>query len=69
MHLQARHSLTVRWPGGERAFTSGERIHTENSYKWTLPGFQALLVNAGFVASQAWTDPGQRFAVCWARAL
>ena len=69
MHLQARHSLTVRWPGGERAFTSGERIHTENSYKWTLPGFQALLVNAGFVGSQTWTDPGQRFAVCWARAL
>jgi L-histidine N-alpha-methyltransferase len=69
MHLQARHSLTVRWPDGERTFTGGERIHTENSYKWTLPGFQALLSNAGFVASQAWTDPDQRFAVCWARAL
>lgn len=69
MHLQARHSLTVRWPGGERAFTGGERIHTENSYKWTLPGFQSLLASAGFVASQAWTDPEQRFAVCWARAL
>ncbi len=69
MHLQARHTLTVRWPGGERTFTGGERIHTENSYKWTLPGFQALLANAGFVATQAWTDTEQRFAVCWARAL
>ena len=69
MHLQARHTLTVRWPGGERTFTGGERIHTENSYKWTLPGFKDLLGNAGFAATQAWTDPEQRFAVCWARAL
>jgi L-histidine N-alpha-methyltransferase len=69
MHLQARHSLTVRWPGGERAFMGGERIHTENSYKWTLPAFKSLLHEAGFVATQAWTDAGQRFAVCWARAL
>lgn len=69
MHLQARHTQTVRWPGGARTFTGGERIHTENSYKWTLPGFQALLAEAGFEATQAWTDPGQRFAVCWARAL
>ena len=69
MHLQARHSLTVRWPGGERAFMGGERIHTENSYKWTLPAFESLLHEAGFVATQAWTDAGQRFAVCWASAL
>lgn len=69
MHLQARHTLCVRWPGGQRVFTGGERIHTENSHKWRLPHFQALLAEAGFVDSQAWTDPGQRFAVCWARAL
>ena len=69
MHLQARHTLTVHWPGGQRTFTGGERIHTESSYKWKLPRFQALLADAGFAASQAWTDEGQRFAVCWARAL
>jgi dimethylhistidine N-methyltransferase len=72
MHLQARHTLTVRWPGGQRSFTGGERIHTENSYKWTLPRFQALLADAGFAPPedrQVWTDEGQRFAVCWARAL
>jgi len=68
MHLQARHTQTVRWPGGERTFTGGERIHTENSYKWTLPGFQALLTEAGFAPGHVWTDAGQRFAVCWARA-
>ena len=69
MHLQVRHTLTVHWPGGERTFIEGERIHTENSYKWTLSGFKTLLAQAGFVTTQAWTDPEQRFAVCWARAL
>jgi L-histidine N-alpha-methyltransferase len=66
MHLVARRSATVRWAGGERHFAAGERIHTENSYKWTLAGFGALLRQAGFGTSTAWTDPQQRFAVLWA---
>ncbi len=66
MHLQATRSVTVRWPGGERSFAQGERIHTENSYKWTLEGFAALLKDAGFATTTAWTDPAQRFAVFWA---
>jgi dimethylhistidine N-methyltransferase len=69
MHLQARHPLTVRWPGGERTFTAGECMHTENSYKWTRPTFEALLCAAGFVQVRTWSDPQTRFAVCWARAL
>ena len=40
MHLEARRALRVRWPGGERAFQAGERIHTENSYKFTPDAFQ-----------------------------
>ena len=66
MHLQATRATTVRWPGGERRFGEGERIHTENSYKWTLEGFAALLKDAGFAKSNAWTDEAQRFAVFWA---
>ena len=34
MHLEAVREALVRWPGGERRFAAGERIHTENSYKW-----------------------------------
>lgn len=56
MHLEARRPLVVRWPGGERAFAAGERIHTENSYKWTLEGFTALLSEAGFREPRHWTD-------------
>ena len=68
MHLQARHELTVQWPGGQRQFAQGETIHTENACKWTVPNFEALLHSAGFAGTRAWTDPAQRFAVLWAQA-
>ena len=48
MHLEARRPVTVRWPGGERRFAAGERIHTENSYKYTLPRLTQLLRDAGY---------------------
>ncbi len=68
MHLEAREALVVRWPGGERAFAAGERIHTENSCKWTLQGFAALLREAGFRESRHWTDERGWFAVFAAAA-
>ena len=40
MHLEARRALDVRWPGGERRFAAGERIHTENSYKYAPGAFE-----------------------------
>jgi dimethylhistidine N-methyltransferase len=67
MHLQAREALVVRWPGAERRFAAGERIHTENSYKWTLPRFGALLSEAGFGQHRHWTDEAGEFAVFVAR--
>jgi len=63
MHLEARQALVVRWPGGERRFAAGERIHTENSYKYTVEGFASLLRDAGFRNPQAWTDANDWFAV------
>ena len=68
MHLEARQALVVRWPGGERRFAAGERIHTENSYKYTVEGFASLLRDAGFRNPQAWTDPNGWFAVFRAAA-
>lgn len=68
MHLEARHALTVAWPGGSRRFEAGERIHTENSYKYTLEGFGQLLTQAGFTQGRHWTDEQHRFAVFWAPA-
>lgn len=68
MHLEARQSLTVRWAGGERDFDAGERIHTEDSYKWQPADFQALLHDAGFRQVQHWTDALGWFSVMLARA-
>jgi len=68
MHLEARCDTSVRWPGGARRFARGERIHTENSYKYALPDFKALLAHAGFSRVQAWTDANDWFALCHAIA-
>ncbi len=63
MRLVARHAVTVHWPGGERQFATDERIHTENSYKWKIDSFSALLREAGFAQVQHWTDAQGWFGV------
>ena len=63
MHLEARVATTVTWPSGERHFAGGERLHTENSYKWTQQDFAALLRDAGFSQVQVWTDAQDWFGV------
>ena len=68
MHLTARCEQTVRWPGGTRRFAEGERIHTENSYKYRQANAVDLLARAGFGTTQVWTDPENWFAVIYARA-
>ena len=44
-------------------FVSGETIHTENSYKYTIKGFQDLAAQAGWNHVETWTDPEQLFSV------
>lgn len=68
MHLEALRDTRVRWPGGERRFAASERMHTENSYKWRVDDFAALLAAAGFSASRHWCDARGWFAVFAARA-
>ncbi len=69
MHLEARCDQLVRWRGGEREFRAGERIHTENSYKYQQADAIDLLEQAGFEATRVWTDPRRWFAVIHAQAL
>jgi len=69
MHLEARRDVVVTWPGGTRAFAAGERIHTENSYKYTRRAFTELLESCGFTAITGWSDPAGTFLVCHARAI
>lgn len=67
MHLEAMADFEVHWPGGGRRFDQGERIHTENSYKYPLRVFTDMLERAGFTQAQAWTDDRGWFAVVHAR--
>ena len=67
MHLAARGEQTVCWPGGRRTFAAGERIHTENSYKYDPDGFGQMLGESGFEPVRCWTDPARWFAVFLAR--
>jgi len=68
MHLEARRSVAVHWEGGARRFEEGERIHTENSYKYTPGAIERLLADAGFRLAHRWTDERGWFAVCHAIA-
>ncbi len=68
MHVETRLEVEVRWPGGSRRFEAAERIHTENSYKYRLEDFAALLRRAGFRNTTAWTDRRKWFAVFYAGA-
>lgn len=67
MHLAATRDVTVRLPDGARAFAAGERIHTEDSYKYRPGDFAEMLEAAGFDDPVYWTDPRGWFAVFHAR--
>jgi dimethylhistidine N-methyltransferase len=69
MHLQARCDVRVRWQGNQRDFVKGERIHTENSYKYTVASILPLLEQAGFGRARFWTDSSAWFAVIYAQAI
>ena len=68
MHLEAKRGLRVRWPEGAREFAQGQRIHTENSYKYRPQDFRAMLERAGFSRVDAWTDDRRWFALFHAAA-
>lgn len=63
MHLEATRNQTVNLLGRQFAFTSGERIHTENSYKYTIDELQALAAKAGWVAEGVWSDADDLFSL------
>jgi dimethylhistidine N-methyltransferase len=48
-------------------FEAGERLHTENSYKYTDEMVQSILRESGFKLERTWTDPKGWFGVHLAR--
>jgi dimethylhistidine N-methyltransferase len=63
MHLVSRRPQLVMVAGRRFGFAAGETIHTENSYKYAIPEFQALARRAGFRPRAAWTDGAGRFSL------
>ncbi|MFA5630094.1 MAG: L-histidine N(alpha)-methyltransferase [Porticoccaceae bacterium] len=56
MHLESRCKQRVSVARTGLPLAVGERIHTENSYKYTLAGFRTLAAQAGFSARRVWLD-------------
>jgi L-histidine Nalpha-methyltransferase len=69
MHLESTRPQIVhlRQLGIRVHFNKGERIHTENSYKFTQPIINAILEMSGFVREQTWMDDNGWFALHLAR--
>ncbi|MGH7090944.1 MAG: L-histidine N(alpha)-methyltransferase [Stellaceae bacterium] len=49
--------------GSAIRFSAGERIHTEDSCKYTIEGFHQLASRAGFRPRHTWTDGDRLFSV------
>jgi dimethylhistidine N-methyltransferase len=68
MHLVARRDMAFSAAGQDFTIAAGETIHTENSYKWTLPETRLLARASGWQPVAAWTDPEARFSLhLWQR--
>lgn len=63
MYLVSCREQQVRVGGRRFHFRTDERIHTENSYKYTLDEFRLIAVAAGYSPVAAFTDPRQLFSV------
>jgi dimethylhistidine N-methyltransferase len=65
MHLVSRRAQVVRVGGVPFFFAAGESIHTENSYKYSLPALTDLAEAGGFTVERVWTDERQYFSVAY----
>jgi L-histidine N-alpha-methyltransferase len=63
MHLVSMGAQNVALGKHRFHFASGETIHTENSYKYSLDGFRELAAKAGFTSAKVWTDRRGLFAL------
>ena len=63
MHLVSRRDQRSSVCGRRFRFRAGERIHTENSYKYAIAQFQELARSAGWRPQRVWTDEDNLFSV------
>lgn len=63
MHLASTRPQRMRIEEHHFEFVTGETIHTENSYKYTITEFAELASDAGFRQQRVWTDDSKLFSV------
>ena len=63
MRLVSLRAQQVRVLGRGFSFGAQERIHTENSHKYTVEDFEALARRAGWLPFALWRDPQHLFSV------
>jgi L-histidine Nalpha-methyltransferase len=63
MHLVSTRPQIVHLNSHKFTFHRGEYITTEHSYKYTLPGFLGLALEAGFELVKGWDDLNHFFTV------
>lgn len=63
MHLESLRAQDVEVLGRPFRFRLSERIHTENSYKYSVHQFQQLAIAAGWSPRRVWTDADNLFSV------
>lgn len=68
MHLLSLRRQVIELQGMAYEFEAGETLHTENSYKYSIAGFQALAERAGYRAGTVWSDAQQWFSLHWLQA-
>jgi dimethylhistidine N-methyltransferase len=63
IYLVSLADQAARAAGQDFAFADGERIHTENSHKYSVNEFRTLAARAGWTPVKAWTDAEQLFSL------
>lgn len=63
MFLESRVAQSVTLAGQTIEFAAGERIHTENSFKYTPEEFAHIATQSGFAVSFVWVDERRWFGV------
>lgn len=69
MHLVSKCNQTVYFENLEFEFIEGESIHTENSHKYTIEGFQSLAALAGWEACKYWKDSNNLYSIHYLRVV
>lgn len=65
MYLRSKKDQTVDIPGAGITIPleKDELIHTENSYKYTVPQIRSMAAESGFHIERLWRDAGDKFSL------